>query len=383
MQNFLNKHQQLISKWSVVIIAFLFSQLILAIILNYLGSSYLKIDEWIRFDSAHYLRIADVQYECFPCSQLFGAAANPKDLCGNIGWFPGYPYLIKLFAMQFGNAKFIAVCISKLFLIFYLYRIAQLLDIKCLKLSDFLILMIAAVSVGFIYCNTVFPLSATIFLNLSALYCYCLRNYKCALIYCYLAAIFYPPGMLIGVIIAIHLAISNINNWKHTLSLILKFMVTGILGVLTVFAILEYQVQRWDAFLNVHARYGTGYNIPFINMIKYYKSNSLFTYNGLPHFITIQSTVVILAFVLLTIYFIKSKMYNSFSSLLIYIYVAIYFLFPWSVGVHLSMYREEALLVPFVILLKTVKPQYLIAILIAFLIIGIPMAILFFKSILI
>jgi hypothetical protein len=76
-------------------------------------------------------------------------------------------------------------------------------------------------------------------------------------------------------------------------------------------------------------------------------------------------------------------MYRNNLYIWAYVYVTLYFLFPWSVGGDLSRYRAESLLFPFIFLLKETKTQWLVAILIGLLCLGIPMSYLFFDGTLI
>jgi len=47
-----------------------------------------------RWDSDHYLSIASSGYELFSCARLPGY--DPAAWCGNSGWLPGYPALIRI-----------------------------------------------------------------------------------------------------------------------------------------------------------------------------------------------------------------------------------------------------------------------------------------------
>ena len=69
---------------------------------------------WIRWDSGHYLKIAQSGYELVSCKGIGYASSN--DWCGNAGWFPGYPALIRVFARVFGHVEWIAVALPPVFL---------------------------------------------------------------------------------------------------------------------------------------------------------------------------------------------------------------------------------------------------------------------------
>ncbi|TMA10201.1 MAG: hypothetical protein E6J86_16050 [Deltaproteobacteria bacterium] len=65
------------------------------------------------------------------------------------------------------------------------------------------------------------------------------------------------------------------------------------------------------------------------------------------------------------------------------IYVAIYWLAPLALGGNLALYRSEALLLPAVVLVPRLPRATQIAFLIANTVLTIPMAILFFRSVLV
>ena len=65
------------------------------------------LDEKIyaQYDAGHYLYIAETGYECFKCFEKFGGNWNKNEWCGNAGWFPGYPFTIKLVNLFINDFK--------------------------------------------------------------------------------------------------------------------------------------------------------------------------------------------------------------------------------------------------------------------------------------
>ena len=159
---------------TIALIAFLLSQLLLAGILAYSGHSYFHADNWRRYDSDHYLSIAERGYELYPCIEQNSATA--KVYCGNTGWYPGYPYLLKLFHFVIPNTELIAGLLSKLFYFLSLYLIAKIAGINKISLQSLTLLLIAAFFFGFIYYNAVFPISVTTFLVLLSFHFYLKEN---------------------------------------------------------------------------------------------------------------------------------------------------------------------------------------------------------------
>lgn len=96
-------------------IIFLITQFFLWLTLLFSDFDFFELNTWIRWDSGHYLGIAKTNYEFFPCAGKFGYPLDAKELCGNTGWFPGYPMLIKFFSLLYNNYEFVAVFLSKSF----------------------------------------------------------------------------------------------------------------------------------------------------------------------------------------------------------------------------------------------------------------------------
>jgi hypothetical protein len=109
------KMKKIINKLGLTSIAFLIPQLMLLFVLHILDLSYFEAEVWLRWDSAHYLAIAKDGYELFPCAGKFGYPINATEMCGNAGWFPGYPFLIKLFSYIITDPTFVGGLLSKTF----------------------------------------------------------------------------------------------------------------------------------------------------------------------------------------------------------------------------------------------------------------------------
>lgn len=104
-----------LEKLYLVFLIFTLSQIILDFVLSYSNVNYFLLDNWARFDSGHYLQISKGGYEYFPCAGKFGYPADAKEWCGNTGWFPGYPFFIKIFSLIFRDSNLSAVLLTKVF----------------------------------------------------------------------------------------------------------------------------------------------------------------------------------------------------------------------------------------------------------------------------
>src|SRR4051812_20052786 len=80
------------------------------------GAPFFAYDTWIKWDSGHYLSIANDGYRFISCGELPGY--DPKQWCGNAGWFPGYPLLLRVLHGLTGQPTIrLAVLVSQAFTI--------------------------------------------------------------------------------------------------------------------------------------------------------------------------------------------------------------------------------------------------------------------------
>jgi len=368
---------------ALVLIPFVFSQILLALILQYLHGDYFNSTNWLRWDSGHYLQIAKNGYEYFPCAGKFGYPLDAKEMCGNTGWFPGYPLLIRLSTLLFHYPIIVAGILSKLFYVISLYLVARISDLKEFSLRNILFIAVATFSFGFIYYNAIFPISAVLFFALSGLFFYNRKQIWLTGIFCFLASIFYSTGFLVSFVFAISILLNEGESLKKKLTSFLIPLIMGGLGIFLVFLYFQITVNDWSAFIQVQAKYGHSFQSPIKNIGSFFKERSIFNPYSIQNFIQYQSLLVLIGYVLISFYFFFRCMYKNDLYRWAYIFISLFFLFSWGIGGELSRYRSESLLFPFIFLLKEVKTKYLAIILICLLCIGIPMSYLFFNNVLI
>lgn len=377
------KNKILMNQLILVLIVFVISQIILTLVLEYLGLDYFDSTNWSRWDSGHYLQIANCGYEFFPCAGKFGYPLNAQEMCGNTGWFPGYPLLIKLFSFFFHDSLTIAGILSKLNFILSLFLVLKISKLNEFSLRNILFLSIPAFSFSFIYYNTIFPISSILLCTLASLYFFIKRKIWITGIFCFLASFFYPTGFLLSIVFAIIILLrKDVSIKQKTFDLLIP-TIMGVLGFLLVFIIFQITVNDWAAFIKVQAKYGHGFQSPIKNMKIFFQQNSLFNPSSINNFIQYQSLVVVISYCLFTFYFFYYRKFYNELYLWTFLYITLFFIFPWSVGGDLSRYRAESLLFPFVFLLQDIRTKWLATILICLLFIGIPISYLFFNNTLI
>ena len=355
----------------------------ISFVLNHLNCNYFNTANWQRFDSGHYLSIATKGYELFPCDSKNSYSINGKEMCGNTGWFPGYPFLIKSVDILFNDALLIAGLLSKLFYILSLFMVLKLAQIKEITFRNILFVLLAAFNFGFIYYNAIFPVSAVLFFVLAALYFFIRRKIVFTGLFCFLAAFFYPSGILLSLVFTISVLLRKNERIKQKVSSLIIPALLGGLGIVCVFFIFQLTVNDWTAFFKVQAKNVPSLHSPIKNMESFFALNSLVGTFSMRSFIQYQSMLVIVGYIVLSFYFFLKRMFNDELYLWAYIYVTLFLIFQWTIGGNLSMYRAESLLLPFVFLLKELNSKWIAFILIILLSIGIPMTYLFFNNVLV
>jgi hypothetical protein len=376
-----SKKQIFLNRLLLTSAVFLLVHAVLALVIRYMGMGYFDVNNWSRWDSDNYLWIADKGYEYMSCSGVFDYPVGSPYMCGNAGWFPGYPMLIRLFGLLVSNAKLAGLLVSQVFLFHLLYLVLVLAGIRSISMRSFLFLCLTAFNFGFIYYHAIFPVSAVVFMALLALHSYRRGNkWLCGLL-CFLIATFYPSGFLLGVVFTLYQAVKNHRSFKAFL-LSLPYMVLGILGLLTVFGILQLSVNDWQAFLKVQAKLGNnGFHNPIGAIVNYI--TPAFKPYKVETFQYYQAVIVLLALLTFLVLFIVKKGYRNDLHLWCFIYLNVFFFFPWIVGEHPSVYRADALLLPCLLALKDARMPLLLGLLALMLVVGIPVCSLFFRHILI
>ena len=110
------------------------------------------------WDIGHYLSISETGYEVLPCTDASGKITG--GICGNVGWYPGWPLIVKAVRPLLGGSSQLAFtglahlfCLLTFILIFEL--ILRLFEIKAATLT---VLALAFSPAGF-YLITGFPYS--------------------------------------------------------------------------------------------------------------------------------------------------------------------------------------------------------------------------------
>jgi hypothetical protein len=208
---------------------------------------------WVRWDSYRYITIARDGYVWVP--------EDPPS--SNTGWFPGYPLVVHVLSRGLavkpalaGRAVALAFTLALLVLLW-----TELLPPAPVG-QRLLALCVAGFFPGWIYWHAVFPLSMVVCLSLASLALGARRLYLGAGVCGALAAFTYP----IGVVVVLPLAVLVVRDERlargDRVYAFLAGPVVAALGLAAVFAVMRAAVGRWDAYLQVQARFGHGLHNP-------------------------------------------------------------------------------------------------------------------------
>ena len=278
------------------------------------GVNPLRAEAWVRWDSNHYLNIAQRGYFLEQCGP--GSHYQAFQWCGNTGWFPLYAWLMRLL-----NGALLSLTFEAL-LLWLVWRFL-------LEERAFPALLLAAFFPGSIYQQAVFPISLFLACAVAFLALCERQRWLPAAGVGALAAMSYPTGFLLA-----PLALLRRNLWPA---------VGVAAGFLLVLAVMQAQTGQWNAYFLAQAKYGFHF-APLDTLFSRLKPLVNARYRTQASFAAGAQTLLVLAMMALGVLRFRARP-------LVAAYCIAYWAFPLCVGGHLSLYRAEALLVPLVALL--------------------------------
>lgn len=364
-----------------------YSLAILAFVLGLLGTHLLAIHShcWegldphclMRWDSGLYLDIAQNGHTLVPCPD------DPNKWCGNAGWAPLYPYMI----------RWVSACIPGLS-----YEWSSVLVAWAGLLASFLLVAhmakgqshgaliwrysILLLAPGSIYFYAAFPLSWTLFFTLG-LY-HGLSHHRAPWVWISAMTLMwiYSIGFVfLGLLFALYLYSWSIDEPSPLKRLSGQ---ATFLAILSFAALVGYEYAstgHWNATFMVQAKYGHTLNQP-LKFMGIHAERLLNNWDGIQRFIELQHFGIWIFLVTLAI---QKPIYQphsliKFSALALVLLWAL----PYGASPDVALYRNAALGAPFwMMLLNQHKLELRWAWLLYFGICWGPMAVLFFQSILI
>jgi hypothetical protein len=296
---------------------------------------------WWHGDSGIYLWIVNSGYSLNRC----GAGYPAGSWCGNAGWQPLYPWLIKTFTLTGTNETAAAVVLSQVCTLAVFVLLWQMVGpVRHRKV----VMVTAAVFPGIIYYFTLFPISLLILLALVLFKLIATERYRWALIPAFLIPLSYSSAVVVILVVGLWLvAFRRLRGWRP-IALVLG---ASALGYLVFLSVLQITVGNWKAEYLVQAKYGNGVHNPV---------KTLFTltaptpgrFFGSGDIVALQTQLVLLIIIVLTyvVYDNRARLNSVDQLALCWTYV--FWFTPLVVGLGISSYRSNALLLPAVVLFR-------------------------------
>lgn len=339
------------------------SIMVMWLLIQWHGCTVWSVECWKRWDSFHYLTIASDGYTLVPCEEQGG-------WCGNTGWAPLYPWLIRYIAPIFGlKPELVGVLLSSLFFIGYLMIGARLLKITDYKYSHWLNISLFAFFPGCTYFLAIFPISLVVFLAFLVLYSLEKSRLWLVGITAGLIVFSYSPGMFIIIPLGAYYAVKwfaeKEYSKKHLIPIALCLLITTLF-----FAYFEWRTGQWNALFLIQGKYGHYINTPW-KMVGWRVKNMMENQGSPVAIIELFSLFYMAMAVWLLIEIIIAQFKSKLSPFLSFIlfFLLAFWVLPYSMSAQTSSYRFCVFLsIPFLLICRKPKLWLQIMLLIGFLI---------------
>lgn len=341
---------------------------------TFAGVDPFEFGAWSRWDSAHYLSVANHGYEFFSCARVPGY--DPSLWCGNTGWLPTLPYLMRFFT-AFGVAPLTSgVVIAQTCAFLGLAVIWNGVLRRELSVKSLLALGLAAFFPGHVYQHALFPVSLCLLFQMLAIHACSERRFAWAGVFGALGAFTYSSGVFLAAVLGLHLLVTErkaplrqqVRQWILTSGL-------TALGFAAFHGLLWNATGVWNAYFKVQAKYGFKPTWPWQTLGKHvYRLQ-----NGAVQ--SIQSVYVALLAALLVWAALRGPR-RPVDALLVW-FLLVYWLMPLTLGGELSLYRAEAMLLPAAPLARHLPLPVAIPVVLGAVYLSARMGLLFFKNVLV
>jgi hypothetical protein len=369
------------NRTTLVFLVFLVSKVIVFLIFYAFGCRRLWEGCFAHWDSGLYMSIAQEGHTLFDCN-----IPNNPEWCGNAGWSPLYPLLMRIvheithYSMEHSGG-----IVSTIFYFFYLKYMSYLLKIEKINADAVISLFLCAFFPGFIYLHAVFPLSLCLFLMSALIFHLQKKDFFYCGIWAMLLSWSYASGLFILLPIAFYffgiLIYEKRYAWKEGLKIVLPVLV----GLLMLTGYDYWATKHWDAIFLVQGKYNHGfYNLLYMFSARFERlCENITNPNGI---IQLQNFYVfaLICWLLITAIKLFRKSELNKPELLFYIgFIIAYWFLPFSMGLEISLYRSSIMLAVLMLLWTDKALDFKIMLLISFGIFVIPMIAYFYKEIMI
>ncbi len=317
---------------------------------------------WGKFDSGQYASIATKGYYAVTCKPQSLPPNHPPrpQLCGNLGWFPLYPWAMRAVNLMGLSISQSGVLLSSVFHLLTLILLWVMVR-EPGRPARFLLPVLAAVFPGAVYQHAIFPISMTTFFTLGFLYLLGSGRWARAGVSGAVAAASYISGVVLAPVALIASAIAGGTRaaLRSTVTAVLVF--AGFVGVL----VAQYlAVGIWGAYFQSTRKYGVGIQNPIPNFVATVRpafqwAGGTWT-GGTPAatglLVQATQTVAVAVIVLLvtgaTLARVAARERLGLTDWAALVTTLALWVFPHVAGAAASQYRSEALLLPCVLLAR-------------------------------
>jgi hypothetical protein len=328
---------------------------------------------WARWDSGHYLSIAQRGYEFFSCARVPGY--GPNAFCGNTAWLPAYPLLIRALTLLHVRPEVAGVLIAGAATVAMLTLLWNgFLDAE-LSPAAILTLLLAGLFPGHVYQYAVFPVSLCICLHVAALHAYMERRFVWAGIFGACSAFIYSSGVFIAAVFGLHALMTERRKpFRDQLRVLLATSGITALGLIAFLLMLQIQVGTWQAYFLVQKKYAYQATWPWIAIIDHVHTMQRSTQDTQTVFVAVLATLLLIG---------AARAPRRAIDGALALFVLAYWWVPLALGGSLSLYRSEAVIVSAVPLARKLPVPILIVLLILAFILAAKMDVLFFRNVLV
>jgi len=308
------------------------------------GVSFGDISKWSKWDSGHYLAIAGQGYEFFPCPSSSGYPEG--EYCGNTGWFPGYPLLVRLVMLSGLKALAAGVVVSGVLTLLVFYLLWESLGRKRDFAGALLVMAMGAFFPGSFYLFSVFPLSLCVCAILLGYRAFQRGDWLKAGIAGAVAAFSYPTGILFAVVTGLVVLLKGGKSGaRKTIKRLCAVSLVPALGLAGIFIYQRFSVGVWDAFLKIQHKYAFQYGHPWATfkfIVRPVKDGwTMLT------FIPFQELLVALVVLALVAYRVYMAVRGrKFAHDLQFVHLCVFWFVPLCLGQRLAPHRGDLLLLP-------------------------------------
>ena len=337
------------------------------------GQNPLASGTWAHWDSGLYESIARHGYRIDPC-----LTPGVDGVCGNAGWFPGYPVLLAgllglgvplpaggvLLSWAFSLATLVLLWRT------FLPRRATPGAIACL--------VFAACPPGAVYHYAEFPLAMNAFLTVLALWQLHRRRWLAAGVVGAVACASYVIGVVLAPVVLVWAACQGHDTpWRERLRRAALSGGVMSLGPIAVVTAMWLSTGHWNAYFMVQAKYNHHLVWPGVTFSQ--RLDPLLHGSGLERVPPLQMILVAVMMAALIVHGLRRARALGATRWLILSVCAVLWLFPLTQNAA-PLWRSASVLVPAALLVRHVRARWAVPLLVALVALAFPVTMLFVEG---